>query len=174
MCAFKACLVWILSELAHSGCMSSFRWNSGGDLKNRKWDTDLPTDCAVSLYPRSNSATTHTASKSVFFLVEGSSVRCIFKVWKVLEFCVLTIKCIYKYIIFCITRSSCICSAHTWTPDCLHTQNTQMGRPSLHSTSVTPKTNPVGTHEGWFHHSKTFQCCITVFKVLCLALCESL
>lgn len=40
--------VWFFSELAHSGCMSSFRWNSGGDLKNRKWDTDLPTDCAVS------------------------------------------------------------------------------------------------------------------------------
>lgn len=37
-----------LSELAHSGCMSSFRWNGGGDLKSRKWDTDLPTDCAVS------------------------------------------------------------------------------------------------------------------------------
>lgn len=35
-------------ELAHSGCMSSFRWNGGGDVKNRKWDTDLPTDCAVS------------------------------------------------------------------------------------------------------------------------------
>lgn len=41
-------LLCVLSELAHSGCMSSFRWNSGGDLKNRKWDTDLPTDCAVS------------------------------------------------------------------------------------------------------------------------------
>lgn len=36
-----------LAELAHSGCMSSFRWNGGGDLKNRKWDTDLPTDSAV-------------------------------------------------------------------------------------------------------------------------------
>lgn len=36
--------------MAHSGCMSSFRWNGGGDLKNRKWDTDLPTDCAVGLY----------------------------------------------------------------------------------------------------------------------------
>lgn len=45
MCLCHACVV---SELAHSGCMSSFRWNSGGDLKNRKWDTDLPTDCAVS------------------------------------------------------------------------------------------------------------------------------
>lgn len=29
--------------------MSSFRWNRGGDFKARKWDTDLPTDCAVSL-----------------------------------------------------------------------------------------------------------------------------
>lgn len=38
-----------LAELAHSGCMSSFRWNGGGDLKNRKWDTDLPTDSAVCL-----------------------------------------------------------------------------------------------------------------------------
>lgn len=53
VCGFKAFLVWILSELAHSGCMSSFRWNSGGDVKNRKWDTDLPTDCAVSLYQSS-------------------------------------------------------------------------------------------------------------------------
>lgn len=42
------CVFHVLSELAHSGCMSSFRWNGGGDLKNRKWDTDLPTDCAVS------------------------------------------------------------------------------------------------------------------------------
>uniref|UniRef100_A0A665WKA2 Transmembrane protein 209 n=1 Tax=Echeneis naucrates TaxID=173247 RepID=A0A665WKA2_ECHNA len=36
-----------IGELAHSGCMSSFCWNRGGDLKNRKWDTDLPTDCAI-------------------------------------------------------------------------------------------------------------------------------
>lgn len=28
--------------------MSSFRWNRGGDFKGRKWDTDLPTDSAVS------------------------------------------------------------------------------------------------------------------------------
>ncbi len=39
-----------LAELAHSGCMSSFRWNGGGDLKTRKWDTDLPTDSAVCLF----------------------------------------------------------------------------------------------------------------------------
>lgn len=47
-CSYKFVLP-VQSELAHSGCMSSFRWNGGGDLKNRKWDTDLPTDCAVSL-----------------------------------------------------------------------------------------------------------------------------
>ncbi|KAM9468288.1 transmembrane protein 209 [Clarias gariepinus] len=40
-------LVERIKELAHSGCMSSFRWNNGGNLKNRKWDTDLPTDSAV-------------------------------------------------------------------------------------------------------------------------------
>uniref|UniRef100_A0AAQ5Y0M4 Transmembrane protein 209 n=1 Tax=Amphiprion ocellaris TaxID=80972 RepID=A0AAQ5Y0M4_AMPOC len=43
-------LVERIKELAHSGCMSSFRWNGGGDLKNRKWDTDLPTDCAILMH----------------------------------------------------------------------------------------------------------------------------
>ncbi|XP_061618857.1 transmembrane protein 209 isoform X1 [Phyllopteryx taeniolatus] len=43
-------LVDRIKELAHSGCMSSFRWNRGGDLKNRKWDTDLPTDCAILMH----------------------------------------------------------------------------------------------------------------------------
>uniref|UniRef100_H2SZ33 Transmembrane protein 209 n=1 Tax=Takifugu rubripes TaxID=31033 RepID=H2SZ33_TAKRU len=43
-------LVDRIKELAHSGCMSSFRWNGGGDLKNRKWDTDLPTDCAIIMH----------------------------------------------------------------------------------------------------------------------------
>lgn len=43
--------------------MSSFRWNGGGDLKNRKWDTDLPTDCAVS-------ANRHAASKNLFVSVD--------------------------------------------------------------------------------------------------------
>ncbi|KAM9704722.1 transmembrane protein 209 [Menidia menidia] len=43
-------LVDRLKELAHSGCMSSFRWNGGGDLKNRKWDTDIPTDCAILMH----------------------------------------------------------------------------------------------------------------------------
>ncbi|KAJ3612499.1 hypothetical protein NHX12_020774 [Muraenolepis orangiensis] len=40
-------LVERIKELAHSGCMSSYRWNGGGNLKSRKWDTDLPTDCAI-------------------------------------------------------------------------------------------------------------------------------
>ncbi|XP_028810593.1 transmembrane protein 209 isoform X2 [Denticeps clupeoides] len=43
-------LVDRIKELAHSGCMSSFRWNGGGDLKNRKWDTDLPTDSAILMH----------------------------------------------------------------------------------------------------------------------------
>lgn len=43
-------------------------------------------------------------------------------------------------------RSSCICFAHIWTPDCPHTQSTQMGRLSQHSTSATPQTNLVNTH----------------------------
>ncbi|XP_072310907.1 transmembrane protein 209 [Eucyclogobius newberryi] len=43
-------LVERIRELAHSGCMSSFRWDRGGDLKNRKWDTDLPTDCAILMH----------------------------------------------------------------------------------------------------------------------------
>ncbi|KAG2459849.1 TM209 protein, partial [Polypterus senegalus] len=37
-------------ELAHGGCMSSFRWNRGGDLKGRKWDNDLPTDSAIIMH----------------------------------------------------------------------------------------------------------------------------
>ncbi|XP_062862552.1 transmembrane protein 209 [Trichomycterus rosablanca] len=43
-------LVERIRELAHSGCMSSFRWNGGGNLKNRKWDTDLPTDSAILMH----------------------------------------------------------------------------------------------------------------------------
>uniref|UniRef100_A0A672P6X2 Transmembrane protein 209 n=1 Tax=Sinocyclocheilus grahami TaxID=75366 RepID=A0A672P6X2_SINGR len=43
-------LVERIKELAHSGCMSSFRWNGGGDLKNRKWDTDPPTDSAILMH----------------------------------------------------------------------------------------------------------------------------
>ncbi|XP_038609063.1 transmembrane protein 209 [Tachyglossus aculeatus] len=36
-----------MKELSQGGCMSSFRWNRGGDFKGRKWDTDLPTDSAI-------------------------------------------------------------------------------------------------------------------------------
>uniref|UniRef100_A0A8C7V9L5 Transmembrane protein 209 n=1 Tax=Oncorhynchus mykiss TaxID=8022 RepID=A0A8C7V9L5_ONCMY len=43
-------LVERIKELAHSGCMSSFRWDRGGDLKARKWDTDLPSDCAILMH----------------------------------------------------------------------------------------------------------------------------
>ncbi|KAJ8269738.1 hypothetical protein COCON_G00123450 [Conger conger] len=39
-----------INELAHSGCMSSFRWNAGGEWKGRKWDTDLPTDSAILMH----------------------------------------------------------------------------------------------------------------------------
>ena len=28
--------------------MSDFRWNGGGEFKGRKWESDLPTDAAVS------------------------------------------------------------------------------------------------------------------------------
>ncbi|KAM8972946.1 transmembrane protein 209 [Pelodytes ibericus] len=39
-----------IKELSHGGCMSSFRWNAGGDFKGRKWDTDLPTDSAIVMH----------------------------------------------------------------------------------------------------------------------------
>ncbi|CAG12136.1 unnamed protein product, partial [Tetraodon nigroviridis] len=122
-------LVDRIKELAHSGCMSSFRWNSGGDLKNRKWDTDLPTDCAVSLQPCSNRATRRSIQKCLF-LADAGMV------------CHKSPDMQVSFLLFCISRSSCTCSARTWTPGCLHTPNTQMGRPSLHNTSVTPRTNP--------------------------------
>ncbi|XP_077120547.1 transmembrane protein 209 isoform X2 [Ranitomeya variabilis] len=39
-----------IKELSHGGCMSSYRWNGGGDFKGRKWDTDLPTDSAILMH----------------------------------------------------------------------------------------------------------------------------
>ncbi|XP_076769695.1 transmembrane protein 209 isoform X3 [Arvicanthis niloticus] len=39
-----------IKELSQGGCMSSFRWNRGGDFKGRKWDTDLPTDSAIIMH----------------------------------------------------------------------------------------------------------------------------
>nr|XP_016853879.1 PREDICTED: transmembrane protein 209 [Anolis carolinensis] len=43
-------LVERIKELSQGGCMSSFRWNRGGDFKARKWDTDLPTDSAILMH----------------------------------------------------------------------------------------------------------------------------
>ncbi|XP_044285015.1 transmembrane protein 209 isoform X2 [Varanus komodoensis] len=43
-------LVERIKELSQGGCMSSFRWNRGGDFKARKWDTDLPTDSAIVMH----------------------------------------------------------------------------------------------------------------------------
>ncbi|KAM9311090.1 transmembrane protein 209 [Gastrophryne carolinensis] len=43
-------LVERIKELSQGGCMSSFRWNGGGDFKGRKWDTDLPTDSAILMH----------------------------------------------------------------------------------------------------------------------------
>ncbi|KAM6301855.1 transmembrane protein 209 isoform 1-T1 [Podargus strigoides] len=39
-----------IRELSQGGCMSSFRWNRGGDFKGRKWDTDLPTDSSIIMH----------------------------------------------------------------------------------------------------------------------------
>ncbi|XP_069485711.1 transmembrane protein 209 isoform X3 [Ambystoma mexicanum] len=39
-----------IKELSHGGCMSSFRWNAGGEFKGRKWDTDQPTDSAIIMH----------------------------------------------------------------------------------------------------------------------------
>ncbi|XP_070610595.1 transmembrane protein 209 isoform X4 [Erythrolamprus reginae] len=43
-------LVERIKELSQGGCMSSFRWNRGGDFKARTWDTDLPTDCGILMH----------------------------------------------------------------------------------------------------------------------------
>ncbi|NWU72474.1 TM209 protein, partial [Pterocles burchelli] len=43
-------LVERVKELSQGGCMSSFRWNQGGDFKGRKWDTDLPTDSSIIMH----------------------------------------------------------------------------------------------------------------------------
>ncbi|XP_038067904.1 transmembrane protein 209-like [Patiria miniata] len=39
-----------IRELASGGCMSDFRWNKGCDFKGRKWDEDLPSDCAMVMH----------------------------------------------------------------------------------------------------------------------------
>ncbi|KAI1883463.1 hypothetical protein AGOR_G00231700 [Albula goreensis] len=58
-------LVERVKELAHSGCMSSFRWNTGGEWKGRKWDTDLPTDSAILMhYPDGKTFTSQHFSQT--------------------------------------------------------------------------------------------------------------
>ncbi|XP_053281888.1 transmembrane protein 209 isoform X2 [Pleuronectes platessa] len=39
-----------IGKLAHNGCMGSFHWNRGGDLKKKKWDIHLPTDSAILMH----------------------------------------------------------------------------------------------------------------------------
>lgn len=43
-------LVARLKELAKGGCMSEFRWNSGGKFHGKDWDEHLPTDAALVMY----------------------------------------------------------------------------------------------------------------------------
>ncbi|XP_074725736.1 transmembrane protein 209-like [Strix uralensis] len=43
-------LVERIKELSQGGCMSSFRWNRGGEFKGRKWYTDLPTDSSIVMH----------------------------------------------------------------------------------------------------------------------------
>jgi hypothetical protein len=48
LCKFVLILIFFI-ELAKGGCMSEFRWNSGGSLHNKDWEEHLPTDAAVSM-----------------------------------------------------------------------------------------------------------------------------
>lgn len=38
-----------IRELTRGGCMSEFKWNSGGYFNGKDWEDSLPTDCAVRL-----------------------------------------------------------------------------------------------------------------------------
>lgn len=62
-----------------------------------------------------------------------------------------------------------MCFAHTWTPDFLLTQSTQMGRLSPHSTSATLRTNPVNTEEGEkiIYYLNALQTCYGYFILSC-------
>lgn len=42
-------MVVFYAELGSGGCMSTFKWNSGGNFKGKVWEENLPTDSAVSL-----------------------------------------------------------------------------------------------------------------------------
>ncbi|XP_075217050.1 transmembrane protein 209 isoform X3 [Lycorma delicatula] len=39
-----------IRELARGGCMSEFKWNSGGSLEGKEWGEHLPTDAALVLH----------------------------------------------------------------------------------------------------------------------------
>ncbi|GJQ80784.1 hypothetical protein Trydic_g9375 [Trypoxylus dichotomus] len=43
-------LVKRIKELAKGGCMSEFKWNSGGSFNGKDWDTSLPTDSAIIMH----------------------------------------------------------------------------------------------------------------------------
>ncbi|KAK3909516.1 Transmembrane protein 209 [Frankliniella fusca] len=39
-----------IRELAKGGCMSEFRWNSGGSFNGKPWDENLPTDATLVMH----------------------------------------------------------------------------------------------------------------------------
>lgn len=43
-------LVPRIIELNDGACMSSFRWNSGGSFKGKKWEENLPTDSSILMH----------------------------------------------------------------------------------------------------------------------------
>ncbi|XP_039251022.1 transmembrane protein 209-like [Styela clava] len=43
-------LISRLKRLASGGYMSEFKWNSGGEVKGRKWADDMPTDCEIIMH----------------------------------------------------------------------------------------------------------------------------
>ncbi|XP_059486156.1 transmembrane protein 209 [Neocloeon triangulifer] len=43
-------LVQRIRELASGGCMSDFRWNSGGNFNGKPWDDTLPTDTQIIMH----------------------------------------------------------------------------------------------------------------------------
>ncbi len=102
-----------LAELAHSGCMSSFRWNGGGDLKTRKWDTDLPTDSAVCLF----AALWWHITNALQFRANHYKYH-----W-----CISFILHWHKH--FDKHRSWCMCCVHTWTPGSLRILNIPTEKP---------------------------------------------
>ncbi|KRT84066.1 hypothetical protein AMK59_1625 [Oryctes borbonicus] len=43
-------LVKRIKELAKTGCMSDFKWNSGSSFNEKDWDASLPTDSAIIMH----------------------------------------------------------------------------------------------------------------------------